>query len=448
LIFFRKSSLTNGKRKERAKIEAAFSSELRSLFRSLLLEILPEGTTEETLTVDEALAKNQTFGPKLKDVLSKHIKRSALYGTEIGQDQVEKLRGTGKDLSLASDWELANDDVLLWVMGAPGTSGYTDLLTSGMLATNENQLRKHIGDWILNGQPLSELTKTLRNTTFGKRRAAAIAATEVTRAFAKGNNLAWKRAGIIKKQRWQTAFDELVCPQCGPLSGTIVSIDESFYTGENSTFENGLPPRHSRCRCWITPVADETGTSVSNHLIVESDGETAQLHLKHYQMIPQLVRDALVKAGVKVFINNDKTLPFIDNEEEHKGKSPRGWPEGMTWDIVPGGYDRKQKHVIAGNGSHGSVSLLLHEYGHAVGHTLGYDYDQRLIDIHTEIFPKLIPYLQQGGPGGKAGVEELLAEGFADTVLSRYEATKKYGKEFVDYIENSVFTLESPGELP
>lgn len=57
-----------------------------------------------------------------------------------------------------------------------------------------------------------------------------------------------------------------------------------------------------------------------------------------------------------------------------KGVQPRGWPEGSTWDIVPGagspeGFAANPGREQTGRG-HGSTSLALHEYGHVVDHAM------------------------------------------------------------------------------
>lgn len=48
----------------------------------------------------------------------------------------------------------------------------------------------------------------------------------------------------IKKVRWHTRRDELVCDECRPRDLMIFALDD-------------LPVRHPRCRCWLEPVKDE-----------------------------------------------------------------------------------------------------------------------------------------------------------------------------------------------
>lgn len=182
----------------------------------------------------------------------------------------------------------------------------------------------------------------------------------------------------------------------------------------------------------------EAQRSSRRNVTIESDGEIAQLHLQHYDMIPDAVKNRVAESGTEVFISNDKTVPNMDRQERFRGVQPRGWPDGMTWDMVPGCYNAVDNVVTAGSGGHNASSLLLHEFGHAVGN-LGYDDDRRLIAAHRKYFGRLNPYLQQNGPGAKAGRQELLAESFAQTILDRNAAVRLYGEDTVLFIEDVIF---------
>lgn len=189
------------------------------------------------------------------------------------------------------------------------------------------------------------------------------------------------------------------------------------------------------------PLPENSNASLDN-VIVESDGTIAQKHLSDYRRIPDLLRAAVERAGVKVYVSNDQSVPGIDRQEKWRGVQPRGWAEGQTWDTVPGAYDAEKRYVLAGAGAGaGSSSLLLHEYGHAAGHVLGYNDDQRLIDIHTRAFSSLPSYFAQGGPGAAAGRSELLAEAFAGTITNRNAAVNRFGEEMISFIENIVFAV-------
>jgi hypothetical protein len=107
---------------------------------------------------------------------------------------------------------------------------------------------------------------------FGATRAEAIAATEVTRVVAAGNETLWQSTGVVSGKRWMTARDERVCPICGPLHGRLTELNRGFeFTPDdlanNEELRKALrgataitilrPPAHVRCRCWEQPFVSE-----------------------------------------------------------------------------------------------------------------------------------------------------------------------------------------------
>jgi len=86
--------------------------------------------------------------------------------------------------------------------------------------------------------------------TFGEARAEMIAITEVTRAFAAGEQIYQNMLadmGVQTVREWLTSEDEKVCPICGSLDGQSVGIDERFVDDEGKEYDN--PPAHINCRC-------------------------------------------------------------------------------------------------------------------------------------------------------------------------------------------------------
>lgn len=83
-------------------------------------------------------------------------------------------------------------------------------------------------------------------------RATVIARTELAYAANAGRQEAWREArrrgalGPNATKRWVTAHDERVCPECGPMDGQTVGLDDEFSHGAQ------MPPRHPRCRCTAT----------------------------------------------------------------------------------------------------------------------------------------------------------------------------------------------------
>lgn len=149
------------------------------------------------------------------------------------------------DELIGINWELANDDAAQWSLE------YALNLVRGLTDTTRTRLQREITRFIENGETLTELTRRL-GPLFGETRARLIAETETTRAFAEGNLAAWRQSGVIKRKRWNTANDEIVCPICGPLHNTVVDMDNTFPGNLDG------PPAHPRCRCWVTPVVGES----------------------------------------------------------------------------------------------------------------------------------------------------------------------------------------------
>jgi hypothetical protein len=157
----------------------------------------------------------------------------------------------------------------------------------GINETTRNQAMQIINEWLLSGDPIQRLEANLV-PIFGDARASAIAVTEITRAYAMGNQLLWSSSGVVGAKVWRTARDERVCPICGPLEGTVVDIDSQFefraetlanspqmkaLLGDRYSEVAGLkransllknigttaltPPAHVNCRCWLQPVVSE-----------------------------------------------------------------------------------------------------------------------------------------------------------------------------------------------
>ncbi len=118
--------------------------------------------------------------------------------------------------------------------------------------TDKKNLRGSLASWIETGGTFPELvTKIQEGTWMSHSRAATIAATEATRAYAEGALATWRESGVIDQKRWSTARDEIVCPVCRPLDGVTVGLNELFFTDLG---EVDGPPAHVNCRCHPTPV--------------------------------------------------------------------------------------------------------------------------------------------------------------------------------------------------
>lgn len=117
----------------------------------------------------------------------------------------------------------------------------------GITDTTRKQTQAALVEWIQSGESMDVLEATLAGI-FGSARAAVIAATEVTRAFAQGNMAAWESTGFISKAVWMTAQDERVCLICASHEGEHLDVGDIDAAPPNSS--------HPGCRCWIQPEVD------------------------------------------------------------------------------------------------------------------------------------------------------------------------------------------------
>ena len=165
------------------------------------------------------------------------------------------------------------------------------------------------------------------------------------------------------------------------------------------------------------------------------------------EMLPQL--KALSKRGV-VYTVGDETVPGLDSMQHLKGQSPRGWPPGLTWDSVPGVFDPFNSRVVAGGGgSHGAASLFAHEAGHAIAAKYGLLRDSDTRQWHEKLHDNFPPYLQQGGPGGHAGVDEMIAESVAVYVKRGKEGLAKWcgvGDDYASWLDGHMRKISQEGE--
>jgi hypothetical protein len=109
-----------------------------------------------------------------------------------------------------------------------------------------------------------------------------------------------------------------------------------------------------------------------------SSGDDAKAVAKGLTRLSKPVLENLNKAGIKTQCCRG---PATEVLAELSGVQPRGWPDGMTWDDVPGCYSPSTKQVIVGTMDdhgkrkvpgpgegpikHGTPDLIGHEAGHA-----------------------------------------------------------------------------------
>ena len=211
---------------------------------------------------------------ELWDGIAPYILTMIYYGGEAGAEALPD------SIKILINWDVFNKEAVNYLRQ------YQLSWVNGISETTRKRATETIGAWIESGETKPMLDKRLA-VLFGETRAKTIATTEVTRIYARGNQLAWKASGIVSAQKWQTSQDEKVCALCGPLHDTIVGIDDVFAQSPTDIANSpqmqaisddpearmakastlmrhagayvGGPPRHINCRCWLLPVVSEEG---------------------------------------------------------------------------------------------------------------------------------------------------------------------------------------------
>jgi SPP1 gp7 family putative phage head morphogenesis protein len=162
------------------------------------------------------------------------IKKAALTGAQTALDGLLAV-GVGVD------WAVVNMAASDWART------YTYQLVKGITASSRNYLQNELVQWIDSGQPIDALAESIA-PMFGKVRAQMIAVTEVTRAFASGNDAAWRESNVVWGFDVFTAEDDRVCPICSD-----VVAHNPYQLGDFA----GEMPFHVNCRCWKSPIIKE-----------------------------------------------------------------------------------------------------------------------------------------------------------------------------------------------
>jgi len=216
----------------RMEVERRATNDVRRALSEQAEDLMPDSASDVAAMAGRVDETSET----VSDALRRALVASSDLGVQIAVRQMENV-------GLSFDWTLANIAARDWA------NQYTGELVTGINNTTRRTIQQSVAAWIDNGDPLDALVKELE-PLFGRERAEMISSTEVTKAFARANQVAYRESGVVDRLEWRVAADERVCPLCAPLEGQRTSIDGNF-DGV------GLPPRHPRCRCWITPVIDD-----------------------------------------------------------------------------------------------------------------------------------------------------------------------------------------------
>jgi len=174
----------------------------------------------------------EELGEQAREVMQPVFRALLTAGAEVGQEEIVQATGT-KQIATG----------LAALIDAEATA-FTTQWWNGLEGTTKDRLRSAIRTHVERGIVMEDLLKDVE-PIFGEKRAEAIATTETTRLFARGALLSYGVADI-KRVMWRTANDPWVEDMCRELEG------QTWEIGQHQE-----PPRHVRCRCWLSPVIEE-----------------------------------------------------------------------------------------------------------------------------------------------------------------------------------------------
>ena len=214
--------------KVRDELEKRTARNIDKAFTDMVNTLFPEGYGDNIDPNVEAARIQRAFREEqaLRDAISRGLIDGVDLGVSVAINQLESGLGFG------FDWTLSHAQAREWA------HRYTDEILQQLGTTSGRVTGQALTRWIDNGESLQVLINDLE-PVFGRRRAASIAATEVTRAYSNGTREAYRESGVIQKLEYRASRDELVCPICGPLHGQRTDI--------NGTFNGLYPPVHPNC---------------------------------------------------------------------------------------------------------------------------------------------------------------------------------------------------------
>lgn len=149
---------------------------------------------------------------------------------------LQQAEGLMAEIGIGVNWDMVNTTASQW------SRQHTEGILQQLFTTRYEHLNTTIPRFYEEGWNLGQLRAELE-TWYSPVRAEMIAVTETTRAAVEGERALvealQKESGIAMVPIWQTSNDERVCPICGPRHDK--PITDGIY-----------PPRHPRCRCWVT----------------------------------------------------------------------------------------------------------------------------------------------------------------------------------------------------
>jgi SPP1 gp7 family putative phage head morphogenesis protein len=198
-------------------------------------------------------------GLSQEELWKRYVEAGLKKGAARSFDDVKKpyAKGYAADESTAGFYKGSKEQFLKDSFRQPVAVEKAELLAGRAFDELENvtddmstKMSRVLTDGLVQGKSPEVIAKDLnREVDLGQKRSMLIARTEIIRAHAEGQLLAMENLGVDQvgvQVEWSTAKDELVCPECEDMEGTILSVEEA----------HGMIPLHPNCRCAWIPAVD------------------------------------------------------------------------------------------------------------------------------------------------------------------------------------------------
>lgn len=217
-------------------------------------------------------------------LLFDHFKKASDEAQRSGVHLVEEMAG----VPIGVDWDFANENAIQWAIEQSArTAAY-------VTSTSMEAFQSKFPEWASSGAPMEDLIAELE-PYYGKSRAAAVAVTETTNAFAKGNMMGWEATGVVDKYDFMIAEDELVCPIChGARDKSPYNLDDV----------DNAPALHVYCRCWLQPRVNMGAVATQGTTELSSDLEE-MLKTSPYESADDIDREKGFFESERVHIEGD-----------------------------------------------------------------------------------------------------------------------------------------------
>ncbi len=332
----------------------------------------------------------------------------------IGKDGVVRTHDVRKELYAQSAWARINSDAMDHLVRTQYGGVTLSRRVWDITWEREKAIRNALQRGVLLGDSAAKLSREIRphlvhpNDRFHKVRkdgklvwskpaqavqrgrgvyksayknAMRLARTEVNRAYHEGQIRYGQQKNWIDGYIWKLGG-------IGPWKCVCPDWAGRFFTKGN------VPQRpHPQCMCWLswhikgTPKPEQVKGPVSHkpqgRIPIEYTGDPASDAYRDFVTTttagyPRGVQKALREHGTRIEVTGKLTSAYPGL----KGKHPRGWPAGTTWDSVSGLHSPsknaiivsekyrliRQKHYVS-EGPKRRLGMLNHEVGHAYDQT-------------------------------------------------------------------------------